>query len=169
MATRILVVDDEPDVLESWRKTLELADYSVTAVSRVDEALAACREGPIDLVILDFIMPTMSGLELLNRLREYSPTIRSIVVSGKVDPNHNEDEISTELRVGIEVDAYFHKPLRNEKLLETVAQLLGQEDLRDWKGVADRVLKAKKPGREVKAVEQQLRGRKRKPGAPKSR
>jgi two-component system phosphate regulon response regulator PhoB len=152
----ILVVDDELDVLEALARALRLAGHSVTRANQADEALRLCEDHSFDLVVLDYIMPSMSGIELLNKIRGYQPTIRSVIVSGKIDSQLSEEEVASELRDRIEADSYLHKPLDNAKLLDTIKILLGKDEERSWKQIAERNINAKKPGSEVKTAEKAL-------------
>lgn len=146
----ILVVDDEPDVLEALARALRLAGYTVSRAANSAEALELAKERAFDLVVLDYIMPSMTGIELLNAIRAIQPTIRSVIVSGKIDAAVSEETIGSELRDSIEADAYLHKPLDNTKLVETIKQLLEDGSMRDWKQIAERNLRAKKKGTEIK-------------------
>ena len=74
---RILIVDDEDSVLKGWRKALRYAGYSVTAVQSSGGALAACDEHAFDVIVIDFLMPSMNGVELLRRLRQKLPMVRT--------------------------------------------------------------------------------------------
>ena len=160
MAKRILVVDDETDVLDALARAFRLAGYSVEKAATAAKALALCKDHSFDLVILDFIMPGMSGLEVLNKVRAIHPTIRSIVVSGKVDPQLKEDEVETRLRVELEADAFFSKPVSNDRLLETVERLLTLGKNENWKDVAERVLHSEKTAGQVRKIEASLKPRK---------
>src|SRR3954470_20872427 len=113
MAKRVLVVDDEADVLDALARAIRIAGYSVEKAKTAKDALALCSDHAFDLLVVDFIMPGMTGLEVLNKIRALHPTIRSIVVSGKVDPQIKEDEVETRLKVELEADAYFSKPVGN--------------------------------------------------------
>jgi CheY-like chemotaxis protein len=86
-------------------------------------------------------MPWMSGIELLNKIRGYQPTIRSVIVSGKIDSQLSEEAIAADLKDSIEADSYLHKPLDNPKLLDTVKHLLEASQSRNWKEIAERSLK----------------------------
>jgi CheY-like chemotaxis protein len=149
----ILVVDDEPDVLAALGRALRLAGYQVSEARTAEAAIEVVRQLPLDLVVLDYIMPAMTGIELLNRIRGIQPTIRSIIVSGKLDSDVSEEAVVAELRESIEADAYLHKPLDNEKLVESIQQILAQSESRDWKQIAERNLKAKKRVADVKNAE----------------
>lgn len=144
-ASRILVVDDEPNVLKSWSRTLRLAGYGVRMARSGEEALRQCDEHHFDLVIVDFLMPTMTGVELLRRIRKKLPFIRSAVVSGKLDDFVSEADISRKLRETVEADVYLHKPVSNERLRETVKVLLESDRTsRDWISVGKQAKEAAK-------------------------
>ena len=80
----ILLVDDEPLVLEVNKNLLEYMGYRVYAAGSGQEAIAVYMEkrNEIDLVILDMILPGMSGGETFDRLREIDPEIRVLLCSG---------------------------------------------------------------------------------------
>jgi two-component system, cell cycle sensor histidine kinase and response regulator CckA len=83
-AETILLVDDEPAVLEVSKEILESLGYTVHGKGGGQEAIAFFREmkNNIDLVILDMIMPGLSGGETFDRIRELDPTVKVILSSG---------------------------------------------------------------------------------------
>ena len=153
----VLVVDDEIDVLEALARALRIGGFSVSTAADSVAALKLAGDHSFDAVVLDYIMPSMSGIELLNRIRGSQPSIRSVIVSGKLDAQVSEESVSAELRERIEADAYLHKPVENAKLLETVKAVLSNDEKRTWTQVAERNLNAKKPNAEVKETERSLR------------
>lgn len=74
MATQplVLVVDDEPAIVELLRDFLEAEDFRVATARDGHEALAALARGPVDCVLLDVMMPDLSGFDLCRRIRETS-------------------------------------------------------------------------------------------------
>ncbi|HNT44915.1 MAG TPA: response regulator, partial [Syntrophorhabdaceae bacterium] len=80
----VLLVDDEPAVLTVSKAMIESLGYTVHAVGNGEKAIALYREGKdsIDLIVLDMIMPGLSGGETFNRLREMDPGARVILSSG---------------------------------------------------------------------------------------
>jgi len=152
----ILVVDDEPDVLEALARALRIAGHNVSTAPDATQALALSAEHSFDVVVLDYLMPSMTGIELLNRIRTYHPTIRSVIVSGKIDTQVNEESITTELRDRIEADIYLHKPLENPKLLQAISELLARNETSEWASIAERNLHAKKKQADVRAAESAL-------------
>src|SRR5260221_8378709 len=97
MASRILVVDDEPDVGRGWARALKIAGHDVLLGQNAASALELSKANPLDLVILDYMMPSMSGVELLNEIRKDHHFVRSIIISGKLDSNVSEDSILSEI------------------------------------------------------------------------
>jgi len=152
----ILIVDDEPDVLEALARALRLAGHTVSTALDAEKALTLSTEYSFDLVVLDYLMPSMSGIELLNKIRTFRPTIRSIIVSGKIDNDVSEESITSELRDRIEADIYLHKPLANPTLLDAINELLTKSEAADWVSIAERNLKARKTQADVRAAEEVL-------------
>lgn len=74
MKKRILVVDDEPDVRETLRANLERQDFKVAVARDGEEALKMLENDPPDLVILDLVMPKISGDEVLKLIKKNAKT-----------------------------------------------------------------------------------------------
>ncbi|MBN2265370.1 MAG: response regulator [Candidatus Aminicenantes bacterium] len=79
---RILVVDDEDKVCESIRQVLVREDCEVDVAFSGEEALAKEAEAPYDVMVVDLMMPGLSGLDLLRMLRARNPRARIIMVTG---------------------------------------------------------------------------------------
>jgi len=86
-AKNIVIVDDEKDLLDALRETLELEGFSVFSFERVDEAIAYLKiNQQIDLVISDMRMPTKNGLDLALALRrDLKLTMPFVMISGFAD------------------------------------------------------------------------------------
>jgi two-component system cell cycle sensor histidine kinase/response regulator CckA len=116
----ILVVDDEKMLLEVSREMLELLGYRVYAAGSGQDAIALYRErqNEIDLVILDMIMPGISGSEVFDCLREINPGIKVLLSSG----------YSINSQVGEILDrgcnGFLQKPFRLEKLAGKAREIL---------------------------------------------
>ncbi len=80
----ILLVDDEPSVLQSTRRILESLGYTVIATPSSEKALQLCKElrGKIDVLITDVIMPDLQGPDLVKRACKLSPGLRHLFISG---------------------------------------------------------------------------------------
>jgi len=79
---RVLVVDDEPGVLDMLRESLELLGYEASTAASGEEAIAAMTTARPDVVFLDLVMPGISGLEALTYFRQHHPTVPVVVVTG---------------------------------------------------------------------------------------
>jgi DNA-binding NtrC family response regulator len=81
----ILVVDNDQDVLDAIGFGLTESGFRVITMTNASSALSIVREGEsVDLVIADYRMQGMDGLELLTRLKEVSPSVPVIIISGRV-------------------------------------------------------------------------------------
>jgi CheY-like chemotaxis protein len=79
---RILVIDDEPFVLEALKRVLATGTVAVIGASTADAGFAAMRESPVDLVIVDVILPGMDGVAAIKIIRRNYPAVRIIAMSG---------------------------------------------------------------------------------------
>jgi PAS domain S-box-containing protein len=116
----ILLVDDEKIVLEANREMLESMGYRVYAVGSGQEAIALFmgKRNEIDLVILDMIMPGISGGETFDRLREINPEIKVLLSSGY----SLNGEAQTIMDRGCK--GFIQKPFQIEKLSQKVREML---------------------------------------------
>jgi two-component system, OmpR family, response regulator MprA len=153
MGRKILVVDDEPDVANAWARALKLSGHQVLVANDTAGAIALSEAHPLDIVILDYLMPSMSGVELLSRIRRDHPLVRSIIISGKLDASVSEGKILSDLRANIEADLYLHKPVENARLISAVADLAKNVADKDWKSVAESRLKALTRRKDIRAAE----------------
>lgn len=114
--TKLLLVDDDPGILRLLSRWLEKAGYPVAVASDGAEALAAIEKAPPDLVITDWEIPRMDGLELCRRLRQMDLPhyIYTIVLSVKAAP----DESAMALEAG--ADDFVGKPVHQGELLGRV-------------------------------------------------
>jgi two-component system KDP operon response regulator KdpE len=110
---RILVIDDEPQILRALHMILSEKGYQVTAASRGEEGLAYAAATPPDVVILDLGLPDTSGLEVCERLREW--TQAPIIVLSVRDSE--QDKVAALDRGA---DDYLTKPFGIEELLARV-------------------------------------------------
>ena len=85
-AARILVIDDEPVVVDMLVTSLREEGYRVVGAETSDEGLKLAILSRPELVLLDIALPGMNGIELLKRIRSTNPTTRVIMVTGNTDP-----------------------------------------------------------------------------------
>lgn len=121
---RILVVDDDPGVLESVSRLLRAGGFEVLEASDGAEGLELLRESDVDLVMLDIFMPYVDGMELTARIKEQIPDMKIIAMSGggTVD---KRDALDIALRFG--ANLALEKPFEPEELLADVRNLLASD------------------------------------------
>ena len=108
--TRVLVVDDEPQILRALRINLRVRQYEVLTAATGAEALDVAGRHPPDLIILDLGLPDLSGLEVIEGLRGWT-SVPIVVLSGRAD---SADKVEA-LDVG--ADDYVTKPFSMDELL----------------------------------------------------
>lgn len=121
---RVLVVDDDPQVLKLLRVNFELEGYDVMTATNGEEALDLVGRDSPDAVICDVMMPGIDGLEVVRRLRADPATVALplVVVSAKAQ----RSDVAAGLQLG--ADAYVTKPFDPAELLEVVAGLLAARE-----------------------------------------
>jgi len=142
VASHILIVDDEPDELNAWRRTLAPLDHTIDTATSAAEALRMCEEVQYDLVILDYVIPKMKGLELLARIRKKLPLVRSILISGKLNDTLTQKELRDSIREEVDTDRYFRKPVSNPDLIEAVTALLKASESDPWDEMGKKFVQA---------------------------
>lgn len=120
----IIVADDEPHIGRIIKMKLEQGPFEVTLAFDGEEALAALREQPeTDLLMLDLMMPGMSGLDVLSKVKtdERLSTIPSVILTAA----GQEDQHKAAMSAGATV--FLTKPFSPKKLYALVAELTGVE------------------------------------------
>ena len=120
---RILVVDDDPVVLQALCRVIGVLEADVQTASDPERGLALFASGCFDLVIADERMPKMSGLDMLTRVRAAQPRLPTILLTGHADP---ASFIRAYERCG--VFRYLTKPWDNMDLIGTVREALKAAD-----------------------------------------
>jgi len=114
----ILVIDDEPNILTSLRRALELEGYGVEVAGSGRLGLARLKEREIDLVLLDVMMPEMDGIATLEAIRGEHPDVFVVMMSG----NATIETAVAATKLG--AHDFIEKPLSTDKLLITLANAL---------------------------------------------
>lgn len=109
-AARLLIVDDEPQILRALRPGLEAEGYAVESVGAANEALQAIATGGYDIIIVDLGLPDMDGKELIARAREWTDT-PILVLSAR----HAEEEKIAALDLG--ANDFVNKPFSVGELM----------------------------------------------------
>lgn len=119
---RVLIVDDDRDVLESIEAAFQSEGALTQAVQDGNEAVKVCLEDPPDLVILDMMLPRRSGFLVLEKIkgREDSPLVVMVTA--------NEGRRHQAYAESLGVDAYMLKPVPLGKLLDTAVELLDADE-----------------------------------------
>ena len=127
MAKKILVVDDEQDILEIVRATLKTKGYEVDVAHDGEEGLARIKTHKPDLVILDLMMPQKSGLEVCKDLKKDPSTadIPVIVLTALGKQSGKDEEF---WRLGLKVDDFIQKPFDPLNLLGRVEYIFRRNE-----------------------------------------
>jgi len=118
---KILVVDDEPVVLNSCRKVLEEDGFDVRLVPSADKALKVIKDEGFDLLLVDVKMPKHDGIYLMQKVKEQWPDIPIIVMSGYPTP----DTITDGAKMG--AAAFIAKPFTPDELIKELRQVIQKE------------------------------------------
>ncbi len=121
---RLLIVDDEAEILHSTSEMLKEIGYTTAACDSGESALNLFRENSFafDLVILDVLMPVMNGLKCAAKMKELNPDVKLLFTSGFLGDISNQD--STIFSTMIQPDNFIRKPFTIERLSNTVKTLI---------------------------------------------
>ncbi|MBK7534039.1 MAG: response regulator [Myxococcales bacterium] len=119
----VLVVDDERDILEYINDQLTAEGYEVTTLDDPKQALERIRVEIFHIVMLDLMMPAMSGLELLAQIREVDDDIAVIILTG-----HPRFE-TAQTAIQYDVSAYIQKPSSAQEFRDTIARIIKRKGI----------------------------------------
>jgi DNA-binding response OmpR family regulator len=127
MPHKILVVDDDPDILEAISMILESQGYNVITSRDGVEGLANLKAEKPDMMILDLLMPKMDGFAVCKELQDprwakYKDIPILILTSVREEASRRRYELETGLE--LDVDDYVEKPVSPDTLLERVGRLI---------------------------------------------
>ncbi len=122
MKQRVLVVDDNPDSVAIMRGILEAREYDVVAAGSGAEALQLIRTEAVDVVLLDVMMPEMSGMEVLQRIKEDATPGRLPVIL--VTAKTQDEDVLSGYQYG--ADYYITKPFTAKQLIYGIELILGK-------------------------------------------
>jgi two-component system alkaline phosphatase synthesis response regulator PhoP len=123
-ATKILIVDDEPDILEFLKYNLQKEGFQVIVASDGEEGIAAAERERPDLIILDIMMPKLDGVEVCRQLRsrpEFDKTLIAFLTA-------REEDYSQIAALENGGDDYITKPIRPRVLISRIRALLRRSD-----------------------------------------
>ena len=117
-ASRILIVDDDPEIIEVVKTALDAKGYTVLIARDGNQGLAMAEHDHPDLVILDMMMPKRSGFLVLEKLKSLELPVKVIMITANEGSRHKQ---YAEM---LGVNEYLRKPFAMDKLLESVGRLL---------------------------------------------
>lgn len=122
MTHRILIADDEPNILVSLEYLLQREGFAVTLARDGQEAVEAILRDPPDLVLLDVMMPRKTGLEVCQQVRAEArlQTVRIVLLTAK----GRDTDVAKGLALG--ANAYITKPFSTKDLVARIRSLLGE-------------------------------------------
>ncbi|HET7824871.1 MAG TPA: response regulator, partial [Anaeromyxobacter sp.] len=121
LAHRILIVDDEPNIVISLEYLMKREGFDTAVAADGEAALAALEKVPPDLVILDVMLPRMNGFEVCRRIRA-DPRWRALRIL-MLTAKGRDTEV--EKGLGLGADAYVTKPFSTKDLVAQIRMLLG--------------------------------------------
>lgn len=126
MAYKLLIVDDEKDVVESLHHRLKRENYEVAVAFDGEEALLQVQKENPDIILLDLVMPKLNGFEVLREIRQkYKDKWRPvIIISAKQDLEAVKD------CYGLEADHYLTKPCEIGHILRGIETMISLIPLR---------------------------------------
>ena len=119
---RILVVDDDENIRKVEVAILEDKGYLVEAVGTAREAIEKSKRKFYNVALIDIRLPDMEGIELLTKIRDTTPRMRKIIVTGYPTLQNAVDAVNEG------ADAYIVKPFDVEKVLGTIEQQLSKQE-----------------------------------------
>jgi two-component system, OmpR family, response regulator VicR len=125
MGNKILVVDDEEDMVGLTKKILELEGYNITIARSGRDCLEKIEKTDFDLILLDIMMPGMSGWDVFDKIQEKKSDAKVVFVSIL--------DISEKRRCHLMVQGlagYIKKPFSDDELVETVNNILSEKQIK---------------------------------------
>ena len=120
---RLLWADDEMELLKAHLLFLEKKGYEVVTVTNGTDAIEECRKGGFDLVLLDEMMPGLSGLETLQRIKELAPQLPVVMVT------KSEEEDIMNQAIGQQIVDYLIKPVNPNQILLTLKKNIHRREI----------------------------------------
>lgn len=118
---KVLIVDDDPEVLESINQALQAEGALTQTCSDGNSAVRICEIDPPELVVLDMMLPKRSGFLVLEKIKNLAAAPRVIMVTA------NEGRRHQQYAEALGVDGYLLKPVRLERLITLAMDLLGSK------------------------------------------
>ena len=120
---KLLWVDDEIEMLRPHRLFLEKKNYDITTVSNGPDAIELCMQQDFDLILLDEMMPGISGLETLQKIKEIQPQTPVVMVT------KSEEENIMDQAIGQQIADYLIKPVNPSQILLTLKKHIHRKEI----------------------------------------
>ena len=146
----ILIVDDEEMVLTSIKAFLQLeTNFKVYGFNDPEEASRFAQDQPVDVVVSDYLMPKMNGIELLGRMKELQPETSRVLLTGHADKQSAIQAINQ-----VMLFQYLEKPWENSQLLLVVRA--GAERAQLFRELRGKVEALDNANSQIKTVQRRL-------------
>jgi DNA-binding NtrC family response regulator len=119
---RILIVDDDENIRKVLLAILEDKGYDIEAVGTAREAIKKTDKKFYNLALIDIRLPDMEGIDLLTKIRDTTPRMRKIIITGYPTLQNAVEAVN------LGADAYIMKPFDVEKVLSTISEQLRKQD-----------------------------------------
>ncbi len=118
---RILIVEDQREVSRLLHSALDTLEHQmeIVEIPSGEEAILDSSRNPIDLLVSDYRLPGISGIELMRKIRKYHPNLKVILITGMTDPKVRKEV------AGAGADAFFIKPVPIADFLDSIERHLG--------------------------------------------
>ncbi len=120
---KIMVVDNEPDIVDLTRTVLEVGGFNVVTASSGEECLRKLEDEPVDLILLDIMMPGMSGWDVFNRIKNMSINTKVAFLSVLEISDKRKQVLLNE-----GLADYIMKPFDKDTLLDRVDKILEEKE-----------------------------------------
>jgi DNA-binding NtrC family response regulator len=146
----VLIVDDEEMVTTSIKAFLQLeTNFKVYGFNDPEEASRFARNQPVDVVVSDYLMPKMNGIELLGQVKELQPETSRVLLTGHADKQSAIQAINQ-----VMLFQYLEKPWENSQLLLVIRA--GVERARLFRELRDKVEALDSANSQIKTVQRRL-------------
>jgi DNA-binding NtrC family response regulator len=117
-AVKIMIVDDEPGVRESFEMILKIKDYAVTTFPDGESAVGAIKPGMFDVAFIDFKLPGIDGIQVLKKIKEIDSEVEVVIVTAYASEQSHANAIT------LGALEYLRKPFLMEEIYELVERAL---------------------------------------------
>ena len=122
MGQKLLLVDDEEKMVKYLSRRLEIRGYTVSTASSGEAAVAMVEDNEFDVVLLDFLMPDMNGIEAFKEIKKIRPEIAAIMISAYSD---GKTEVESK---SLGLSDFIMKPFDMNQLLEAIERATVKRD-----------------------------------------